>query len=511
MTQEKKSRIWLEGAGVGILLTLGLTWNQLSSYHLDLYHRFLPMTTVLRAFAVDLVLACLFGAALIWLLNKLDMHAGTPLWAVLAATLVARAVSGLIAADVLRFPWLTPARAFVILFIPALLMWLFARHFYMLMMRGFRFSLLLLGCCIFWILPTMLYGAWVHQLHDVVSFSRPVAAQPKPHPRILWLLFDELSYDQTFDHREADLALPAFDGLREQSVVFSNVEPAGYFTDAVIPSIFLGRPVSAVRSTWQGQLQLRSGSQAHWEAFRAGDTVFADAKRDGLTTGIVGWWNPYCRLLPNTLDFCWQRMFRFRGHVSSRVSTLANVLMPVNASLARMRHQPIKTDPTDVEQFDQLLASARVLIREEDIDFVFIHLPVPHGPYVYNRKEHREQPGESYIDNLALADETLGLLQSDIAATPSSAMTTLIVSSDHSWRIPMWRGYLGWSAEDEMASQGRFDPRPVLMVHFPGQNATLNIQQSFPGLALHGILEQLIRKNITSREQMHAWVESQLH
>ena len=56
----------------------------------------------------------------------------------------------------------------------------------------------------------------------------------------MWLLFDELSYDQTFEHRFPGLAMPAFDKFKSESVVFSDLKPAGYYTDRVIPALFLG-------------------------------------------------------------------------------------------------------------------------------------------------------------------------------------------------------------------------------------------------------------------------------
>ena len=42
-------------------------------------------------------------------------------------------------------------------------------------------------------------------------------------------------------------------------------------------------------------------------AIRAGDTIFQQALADGYETGIAGWYNPYCRILPSVLDRCFWR------------------------------------------------------------------------------------------------------------------------------------------------------------------------------------------------------------
>jgi len=505
---EGKGRIWLEGAGVGILLTLGFTWNQLSSYHLDLYHRLLPITTVLRAFAIYVMLACLFGVGLLWLLDKLDRRGKTLLWALFGAALIARTVSGLMIADVVRDQHVTVTRVFLLCLAIALLIWLLARPVYTIAVRMLRFLLLLVGFCIFWVLPMMIYMGLVHQPSDVASFVKPIPDQPKPHRRLVWLLFDELSYDQLFDHRQPGLALPNFDRLRTQSVNFSNVQPAGYFTELVVPSVFLGKPLAEVRSTLQGQLLVHGSGESTWEKFNPDATIFADAKHKGFTTGIVGGWNPYCRLLPQQLDFCWQQLFLFRNHFASRFSTIGNVLVPVRASIARFKHQQFKTEPTDTERLDELIGMTEALVKNEDIDFAFAHLPIPHQPNLYSRSRNRKQPGGSYLDNLVFADQTLALFLQALNETHSASMATLVISSDHSWRVPMWRGEKGWTAEDEKASQGRFDTRPVLLIHFSGQTNAVDEGGAFPLVNMHDILEKILTGEIVSPAQLNAWVQA---
>jgi hypothetical protein len=498
----------LEGAGTGLLLTLGLTWNQLSSYHLDLYHRQLPISTVIRAIDIDLLLACAFGIFLVWLLRRVDPGNRTLLWILFAAALAARAVGGLISAQLITRQGVTPLRVFLVVLVAGALLWLLRRSWYSFAMRGVQGLLMLFGFCTLWVPAQLLHLGTVPQPHDRLAFSTPVAKQAVPHRRVVWLLFDEASYDQIFDHRQPGLDLPSFDRLHAASTTFSDVTPAGYMTEEVLPSLLLGQPVQQIRSTKAGDLLLRHTRDGEWQTFDPGATLFADAQRQHLTTGLVGSYNPYCRLLPDQLNLCWTQLLLFGDHLSGDKTTLQNVIAPAYATVARTFHMPIEHTPTDAEKFHSLVDAANALVANEDIDFAFVHLPVPHPPGLYHRSTGRLAPGGSYIDNLALADRTLGELEATLAKTASAPMTTLIVSSDHSWRVPMWRNAIGWTKEDEHASGGRFDTRPLLMVQLPGQSQPQTIAQPFPALKEHDMIGNFLRSPSTQQE-LDAWIAKQ--
>jgi len=56
----------------------------------------------------------------------------------------------------------------------------------------------------------------------------------------------------------------------------------------------------------------------------------------------------------------------------------------------------------------------------------------------------------------------------------------------------MWRSSY-WTEEDEKASQGRFDTRPVLMIHFPGQQTNREVTAPFDQIRIHEIIQHLLR------------------
>ncbi len=501
------ARKYLEGSGAGILLTLGLTWNNLSSWNLDLYGRQLPISTVVRAIAVDLVLISLACTGLLWLLERVDRDSKTLFWALFASALAARALGGLAAVEVLDREGVTPFRTFAVTLTLWLLLWIFSRLWYAKTVRGFRFFLLILGFCIFWILPQLVWLSFARQPHDLMSFSRKVMKQTTPHRRVVWLLFDELSYDQLFDHRWPGLEMPNFDRLRAESVNFTQVQPSGFYTAIVVPSLLLGQQIKDVRSSTAGYLYWRASSHGPWQRFDPGATLFEDAKREGWTTGVIAWSLPRGRLMPEQLDRCWMQLFPFDDHLSQQQSTLGNVVAPVRAVFARLTHRPLDGTQTPVEAVDSLVNAAQSLAADDDVDFALIHLPVPHPRGIYHRSTGRIGFGGSYVDNLALSDQILGVLVDTLAKTPSASMTTLIVSSDHSWRVPIWRNKNGWTPEDEAASGGKFEPRPMLMVHFPEETGPGTITQPFLIVQEHDLIESMLRNPMTA-EQLEDWLKN---
>jgi hypothetical protein len=518
------SRCWLEGAGAAILLAPGLIWTELSQTHIDQFHRLLPLNTVARALAIDLVILSLVAMLALRGIETLvaRFRGRGPstfrdfillVWALWFGLLAARAVAGLIVAQLLWWQQITTRRGFILAAGLLLILWLALPQFYPRAVRALRFAVMLLGFCIFWMVPALLVAAHAHQPYDQAAFRKLLPAQPTPHQRIVWLLFDELSYDQAFVHRWPGLSLPNFDNLRARSVTFSEVQPDGFYTEDVIPSLFLGKPIADVRGTPSGWMNYQSQKHGPWQPFDGGRTLFADAQRAGWTTGAIGEYNPYCRVLQDQLDFCRMAMPPLPDHFSRDKSTLENVIAPLAANWNRARSHGNAQKNAAAEPTVDAMGTVRAgsdLIGDTGIDLCFVHLPFPHPPGNYNRRTGKVGPGGSYIDNLALSDKVLGLLLADIAQNDDADRTTVIVSSDHSWRVWLWRFAYGWSREDEEASRhGQFDPRPVLMVSFPRESSGITDSKPVPLLGMHDLVEGMMSGQIENEQQLEAWATQQ--
>jgi hypothetical protein len=401
---------------------------------------------------------------------------------------------------------------FLELLVLLLLLRLLSQLWYSRVIRGFQGLCLCIGFCMVWMLPELIYNANRYQPKDVTSFRKPVPAVDPAQPRLVWVVFDELSEDLLFDHRPG-IEMPNFDDLRAEGVTFTDVDPEGYYTEDIFPSLLLGHDINDIRSSFNGDLKVHRKDTGTWQAWDESASIFGRAKSDGWTTGIAGWYNPYCRILANTLDRCaWDMEGIFRGHMSSEASSFENGMAPLLANFHRVRGKAAGVAGTPFGMhsgnYQRLMSEGLELVRDANIRFVLVHLPIPHPSGIYDRKTHRISPKGSYVDNMVLTDEALGAIREAIAGTASAGSTMLVVSSDHSWRVPLWRGSVSWTAEDERVSQGKFDSRSVLMVHFPGENAGTTVAGKFPGLNLHNLLQAMLKGEVRSSGALTEWASS---
>jgi hypothetical protein len=251
-----------------------------------------------------------------------------------------------------------------------------------------------------------------------------------------------------------------------------------------------------------------------WHPFDLSQTIFGEAHQLGWTTGVAGWYNPYCRLLRSVLDSCsWQFSDRYRAlpaPVYYNWSTLRNLV----SLLPPHERMPPSTDErgdheAHLRDYRELMAQSETLLRDSRIRFVMLHLPVPHTPGIYDRHRNALAAGGNYIDNLVLADNTLGQLMTLIQSTPDASETSVIVSSDHSWRVDYWKKQPDWTPEEKRVSGEIFDTRPVLMVHLPGGEGGRRVSQPVSALIVHPILEAMLRGRLRSAGDIAALVNGQ--
>ena len=331
------------------------------------------------------------------------------------------------------------------------------------------------------------------------------ASTPQPsrqHPLIVWIVFDELSYDQIFEHRAPGLPLPNFDALRAQSTLFTNTQSIGIHTVKVIPSLLTGNLVDGIRYTFRNRLWVHHPDGSGRQLIDGPGSVFGDAVQSGWRTAAVGWYNPYCSLYAPDIQNCyWTDHDMQDGPMSQSATLSANIASPLQ-QLAVELVSPARAD-RDLCAYDlrlrhltqiDLQQHALQLLRTDQADFVFLHLSAPHSPNTWSRAQNgfTNQCGSSYLDNLALTDRVLGQLLAILQSSPRWSQTALIVQGDHGWRTAMWRGLPAWTAEDEQASRGIFDPRPALLIHQPAQSQPQTVSAPWSIVQVHSVVEQLL-------------------
>jgi hypothetical protein len=328
------------------------------------------------------------------------------------------------------------------------------------------------------------------------------AQPPREHARLVWIVFDELSYDQVYGHRADDLSLPNFDALRSESTVFTDAQPIGDKTVKILPSLLSGQVIDAYDFTSDNRFMVHHKRVHGFSQLTGADTVFGDAQKDGWRTAAVGWYNPYCTIYAGTIDDCyWMNLDRLDGPMAQDASFWSNVRSPLKQTAEKIA-RPQRADE-DICTYDVLQRTktyvdleqhAAQVLKTDQADFVFLHLPIPHSPNIWNRTSggYTQRCGSSYLDSLTLADRELGSIVATLKSSPRWKDTTLIVEGDHSWRVYLWNDQPAWTAEDAQASRSGFDPRPAVIIHHAGQMQGDIHAAPWSLLNVHGVVEQVL-------------------
>ena len=117
--------------------------------------------------------------------------------------------------------------------------------------------------------------------------------------------------------------------------------------------------------------------------------------------------------------------------------------------------------------------------------------------------------GGDYLDRLAMAATLLGTLMAQIGATAPANKTTVIISSDHSWRISLSRNSDNWTDEEERACGGKFDDRPVLLVRFPVRSEGHQVSRPLPELLEHDMIAAMLLGQIGNSDDLDRFISRQ--
>jgi hypothetical protein len=512
-----KLRIFLEAVGAALLLLFPYYLPFFHPNNHALFHHDLPVTNLIGGVLVDLLGLALLTAAILFAIHCLSPVIRRVAEAIFASLILWTAI--LLVLQILIDMWFPLSfwqhrwqqSLFVILVSAGLLAYFFPRAMQP-AVRVLRLALAAYAFSIIWVVPHLFSLAMAHCPTQSYASLHPASTSEQPRQRIIWILFDELSYEQTFAHRAVGLDLPNLTKLQAASFSFSNLKPAGYYTDRIIPSILTGQRFDEYRSTLDGRLLYMDESQHRWVAYDPSATLFGLAQRNGWNVGIDGWYNPYCRVLASFLNSCYWIPGSILPMEQYGASQNRSVL--VNAAAAPRQLWAVLTGraktPVDqhLDAYRSLMSHAQELIGNNQIQFLFIHFPVPHPPGIYDRKHHALRRGGSYLDNLSLADDSLGALLQEIDTSPAAAQTTVIISSDHSWRVPIYRSQEDWSTEEEQATGGRFDDRPVLLIHFPGQVAAREVSDPYSELIEHEMIARMLSGQINNAGQLTTFLTS---
>jgi hypothetical protein len=312
------------------------------------------------------------------------------------------------------------------------------------------------------------------------AFAHLIAAAPATRPRLVWVLFDELGYKQTFEARDPSLSLPNFDRLRAESTIYTSITPIAYRTTRAVPTLMLGRAVTDVEYTNSNKYLVQIEDK-NWEEFDAENSLIGLAAQHDVTTSIIGWYIAYCPVFQKVATECyWSNDdAQDRGPTMLDATFGENVWFPLRMMVEEFvwpsrawADDAAWNEHGHIASVQDVSRHALATLATSQADIIFLHIPAPHPPGFWDRRTGTFAIGGSYADGLDYSDRLLGQMLLELEKQPRWESTTLVVHGDHSWRTAMWRPLPGWSAEDERISHGgEWDPRPVLMIREPGQKS----------------------------------------
>ncbi len=375
------------------------------------------------------------------------------------------------------------------------------------------------------------YGWHDHLISERTTFHASNSLTSSQPHHVIWIVFDELSQRQTYDHRFPGLHLPAFDALAQQATVFTQATPPSIFTRIALPGLLAGKPFDQIRTSSSGQLIMHDPRIDKWQPFDQYDTVFQDARNAKYTTAVAGWYNPYCRILPHVLDQC---MWTFRDHKANGMigsesvaynslsalhffgcmafTVIPNKILraPLNCRAFFFDTEPLPL--SHARDYQELNAASQELLGHRTSDFTFLHLPIPHPGGIYDRATGQitTSPSSTYIDNLALTDKCLAGLRAVLEQTGQWDSSTVIVMGDHSWRTTnLWIPSTLWSAEEQEASLGgTYDPRPVFIVKLPGQTVGTRVATPYATVHTRKLLDAIMANQIKTPADLATWAQA---
>jgi hypothetical protein len=356
-----------------------------------------------------------------------------------------------------------------------------------------------------------------HGVYADGPLAAPLHLQPG-RPRVVWIIFDELSQTIAFGNRPVNLALPNLDALTGQSFYATAAESPAGATEISMPSLIIGEKVLQAQSDRPDGLRVKLSSRPEPVSWGSLPNVFDAARGLGFNTALVGWYHPYGRVLNRSLTKCywaagwlapgieepggaqplWEGMWNRLG--------LQFVSMPLMGHLPGV-HPERSYRREKLPRFTFLSGRAREIVSDPEIGLALIHLPVPHPPAIYDRaRSIFTIETRSYLDNVALVDREMGMLRQAMEDAGLWDRTAVLVSADHGWRTGLWRGSPEWTSEDETASRQDTMGVPFLL-KLPGQTSGVVYSKPFNTVVTRELITGILKGQVTDPAAVVTLVE----
>ena len=357
------------------------------------------------------------------------------------------------------------------------------------------------------------YDQFLTQFRDQPTIAMNPTYQGKAHARVVWLLFDELDNGMIDGSNRFGVAVPEIDRLRHESIIATKAISPAFCTRLSMPSYLSGHEVSTFDPVGPSSATTRMADTGRAGLWNPQTNLFAKAMSEGYTTAVVGWYIPYCRILKNSLNYCW-----WTPAYSNSLKTGATIPDDILTQLwnaadaaplgAQALTQIDKTARCEhrIGVFEDIIDRAKKLSGDPRYNLVFIHFPIPHPPGFYRADRRQFDCSGDYVDNISLVDRTIGDMRTAMQAAGTWNDSTVIISSDHPYRTWLW----GSIDERERAPKGADEDglfaNVPLLVKLPGQHRGVRYDRKFNTEILHDMILALVRGTISDPVELTGWL-----
>jgi len=313
-------------------------------------------------------------------------------------------------------------------------------------------------------------------VHQLPPQSAPAGgAQKTARPReVVWLILDELDYNQTLGMPAGPIDPPMPNLVRLASLGVSATAAWSPAKDTVasIPALLSGYALNGLDFESDG-LWLKTREHG-LRRFDQTDSVFGRLPNGPANAAILGFYHPYCWLFPSVspcvsspdenvsrwfdaLTFFARPMLATAKWIPEIGERLPSVLFQAFAPMYRISDVTLRQIPRFLSIDDKAL--------------VYIHVNLPHAPADFSQRllqlDTVSDDRDSYKRNLKVVDDIIGKVIATLGSRANSADILLIVSSDHWHRIdsPTTPQRIPWIAWHVGESSGPALDQKISTVH----------------------------------------------
>jgi Sulfatase len=289
-------------------------------------------------------------------------------------------------------------------------------------------------------LPTTPQGADLRR-PTTPHVSGPIAAPVRPR-QVVWIIFDELDYNQTLGAagNPGAPALPNLLTVSRLGVSATAAYSPARDTEVSLPSLLLATEPAGVRL--HDALLLIHTYDGNYEPFDEAHSVFARLPGRARSGAVLGFYHPYCNVLPSVIPCIAMPM----NNVGRWFDALIPFSQPVIGAARWLPGSPRFLPAAAFRLFEPMYHITELqqaeydrFLRLQGSALVFLHINLPHAPGDYSQRAFRYPTAandrEAYRRNLPLVDNMIGTAMKVLREKAKTKDILMIISSDHWHRI----------------------------------------------------------------------------